>query len=238
MTPLILLIEGKRAERPSFLAGLTKKGFRVESVPNGIEALLMLEKQTPKAVVIDAASMRTTGTRICADVRKKFRKMSIFLILSEKQMVEANNCADEILIMPFTIQKLLNRLKPYIYSNQNKILEVGPIKLDLDQHWVYCKGKKERLTPRLFNLMEMLMRNPGVVIEREVLFIKLWETEYLGDTRSLDVHISWLRKAVERDPRNPVYIKTERGVGYRLEVDKPSRPKPEKDLQDEKEVWS
>jgi DNA-binding response OmpR family regulator len=72
--------------------------------------------------------------------------------------------------------------------------------------------------------METLMRRPGEVLTREELFKKLWETDYLGDTRSLDVHISWLRQALEEDPRHPSYIKTERGVGYRLEVEKPKRP--------------
>jgi len=225
MKPFILLIEGKRADRPSFLSGLSNKGFQVESVPNGAAALEAMNKRSPKAVVIDAASMRTSGTRICAEIRKKSRKSPIFLILNEKQIVESQDCADEILVMPFTFQKLLNRMKPYLFANQNKIIETGPIKLDLEQHWVYCQGRKERLTPRLFVLMEMLMQNPGVVMEREVLFTRLWETEYLGDTRSLDVHMSWLRKAVEKDPRNPVFIKTERGIGYRLEVEKPTRPK-------------
>ena len=108
--------------------------------------------------------------------------------------------------------------------NENKKLECGPIKLDIKERWLHCDGKKTRLTPRLFTLMEAFMRQPGEVLLREDLFRKLWETDYLGDTRSLDVHISWLRQAVEEDPRNPKYIKTERGIGYRLEVEKPKRP--------------
>jgi DNA-binding response OmpR family regulator len=72
--------------------------------------------------------------------------------------------------------------------------------------------------------METFMRHPGEVLDRKVLFKKLWETDYTGDMRSLDVHISWLRQALEDDPRHPKYIKTERGVGYRLEVEKPKRP--------------
>ncbi len=127
--------------------------------------------------------------------------------------------------MPFTIQKLLNRLNPYVTANKEKILQAGPIRLDLEQRWVYCRGRRARLTPQLFALMEMFMRHAGVVISREELFTKLWETDYLGDTRSLDVHISWLRQAIEKDPRNPVFLRTERGVGYRLQVEKPTRPR-------------
>ena len=223
---LVLLVEGKRAEHPSFLPGLIQKGYRVDSVPNGSAALQLMENRKPKAVIIDAASMRTSGTRICNDVRKKSKKLPIFLILPEKNTIDSDESANEILVMPFTIQKLLNRLKPYLNGDPKpKILEAGPIKLDLEQRWVYCQGRKHRLTPQLFVLMQMLMRRPGVVIEREELFSKLWETEYLGDTRSLDVHISWLRRAIEKDPRNPVFLKTERGVGYRLQVEKPSRPR-------------
>jgi len=225
MKPLILLIEGKRADRPSFMAGLVQRGFNVESVPNGSMALLFLEKKKPKAVIIDAASMRTTGTRICNDLRKKSKKLPLLLILPQKNSIESEDCADEILVMPFTIQKLLNRLNPYLALSPVKVLEAGPIKLDLEQRWVFCHGKRERLTPQLFILMEMLMRHPGVAITRGELFSTLWETDYLGDTRSLDVHISWLRQAIEKDPRNPAYIRTERGVGYRLEVEKPTRPR-------------
>jgi len=225
MKPLILLIEGKRANRPSFREGLLQRGYNVESVPNGATALEFVKKQKPRAVIIDADSMRTSGTRICNDLRKVSKKMPLLLILAEKNSVDSNDVADQVLVMPFTIQKLLNRLIPYLTASQDKILEVGPIRLDLEQHWVYCRGKRARLTPQLFALMEMFLRQPGTVITREELFSKLWQTDYLGDTRSLDVHISWLRQAIEKDPRNPTYLRTIRGVGYRLQVEKPTRPK-------------
>ena len=229
MKHLLLLVEGKRSDRPSYLAGLSKKGFQVESAINGSTALKMLNHLDPKAVVIDAASMRTTGTRICTSIRKKVGKTPIILVVSEDEENAKSNSADVVLRLPFTLQKLLNRLKPYMSMNNNKMMEVGPIKLDLEQRWVYCEGKRERLTPRLFKLMKRLMKHPGELHTREDLFRELWETDYLGDTRSLDVHISWLRQAIEEDTRNPQYIKTERGIGYRLEIEKPKRPrKPEK----------
>lgn len=223
--PLILLIEGKRANRPSFRQGLLLRGYNVESVPNGTAALDFYAKQKPRAVIIDAASMRTSGTRICNELRKKSKKLPLLLILPEKNNVDSNDIADQVLVMPFTIQKLVNRLNPYVTANKEKILQAGPIRLDLEQRWVYCRGRRARLTPQLFALMEMFLRHPGAVISREELFTKLWDTEYLGDTRSLDVHISWLRQAIEKDPRNPVFLRTERGIGYRLQVEKPTRPK-------------
>jgi len=225
MKYLILLIEGKRVDRPSYMAGLNKKGFIVESAINGAAAKKKLDELKPNAVIIDAASMRTTGTRICASLRSVLSKTPIILILAPSAKKVENVCADEVLYLPFTLQKLLNRLRPYMGTSRNKKLVCGPIKLDLKDRWVICGDKKTRLTPRLFVLMESLMLKPGQILLREDLFRTLWETDYLGDTRSLDVHISWLRKAIEEDPRHPDFIKTERGIGYRLEVEKPHRPK-------------
>ena len=225
MKHLILLIEGKRVDRPSYMAGLNKKGFDVASVSNGSDAVIQFPKIKPSAVIVDAASMRTTGTRICASLREIAKDTPIILILAEDAKKVSRETADEILYLPFTLQKLLNRLRPYIGNGKNKKLVCGPIELDLNQRWVSRGDKRTRLTPRLFILMKAFMKNPGEVLLRDDLFKKIWETDYLGDTRSLDVHISWLRKAIEENPRHPKLIKTERGVGYRLEIEKPSRPR-------------
>lgn len=224
MKQLILLIESPRADRPSYMAGLSKKGYEVQTTPNGSSALELIDKVTPDAVVIDAASMRTSGKRICSAIHQKIKNTPIILILSEDHCQIDDICADEVLFLPFTMQKLINRIKPYLNMNKGKTLNCGPIQLDKKERWVHCNGKRTRLTPRLFVLLETLMNEPGQIHMREDLFKKIWETDYLGDTRSLDVHISWLRKAVEEDPRNPQYIKTERGIGYRLEIEKPKRP--------------
>jgi DNA-binding response OmpR family regulator len=103
-------------------------------------------------------------------------------------------------------------------GEEDRMLHVGPIRLNLQRKQVRCHGKEIHLTPRLMALLQLLMKNPGVVLERETLFKEIWNTEYTGDTRTLDVHISWLREAIEEDPRNPRYLKTIRRVGYRLDV--------------------
>ncbi len=224
MKHLILLVEGKRADRPSYMAGLSKKGYEVESVPNGASAKKSIQTIDPRAIIIDAASMRTSGTRICSSLKNVCKDTPVILIVAEDQDHVDPDCADQVLQLPFTLQKLLNRLHPYMTMNENKKLECGPIKLDLKERWVHCNGKHTRLTPRLFNLMRRLMKSSGEVLLREDLFKEIWETDYTGDMRSLDVHISWLRQAVEEDPRDPKYIKTERGIGYILEVEKPKRP--------------
>jgi DNA-binding response OmpR family regulator len=132
--------------------------------------------------------------------------------------------ADILLSLPFTLQKLLNRIKPFLPVVQKNVFAVGPFQLDAEQRWVRCGEKQTMLTPRLVTLLTALMERPGEVIEREALFCQVWDTEYTGDTRTLDVHISWLRQALEEDPRHPRYIKTVRGAGYRLDVSEDSFP--------------
>ncbi len=221
--PVILIIEGKRSDRSSFSGGLIKKGYEVISVPNGNTAKSALKNEKPQVVVVDASSLRTAGKRICTAIRKEAPVTPIILIVDEGVGKKKNKDVNETLVFPFTLQKLLNRIKPFVQRDDNNMLEIKPIKLDLSQRWVYCNGKNERLTPRLFILMKTLMQKPGKLIKREELFKTLWETEYIGDMRSLDVHISWLRKAIEKDPRSPEYIKTKRGVGYYLDL--PEKPK-------------
>ena len=98
------------------------------------------------------------------------------------------------------------------------MIHVGSIRLDLDRKRVRCHGREATLTPRLTHLLKTLMEHPGEALEREYLFRIVWNTEYMGDTRTLDVHISWLRRAIEENPRKPRLLKTIRGVGYRLDA--------------------
>ena len=103
-------------------------------------------------------------------------------------------------------------------GNTGRVVKAGPIELDVGRNQVRVQNKKTKLTPRLVRLLNMLMDRKGEVIEREALFKKVWRTDYTGDTRTLDVHISWLRKAIEKDARKPKLLKTHRGVGYILDV--------------------
>ena len=221
MKAKILLIEGKRADRPSFVAGLTRKGYQVESVPNGSVALTHLEPSAPDLIIIDAASMRTSGRRICQSLRARMHNTPLVLIVDPHQVEnhEKENLADVVLTLPFTLQKLINRIRPLLPAEAKDLLQAGAVQLDPVQRWVRVGNRQTSLTPRLVTLLKILMEHAGEVVEREVLFRRAWETAYTEDTRTLDVHISWLRRAVESDIRNPRYIKTIRGVGYRLDVD-------------------
>jgi DNA-binding response OmpR family regulator len=213
----ILVIETKHAEYPSFAPDLLKKGFDVDVAPNGNEGLSRLSDLVPHLVVVNAASMRSTGVRICQSFQDQDDKLPIILVLPPDKDVDKAT-ADVILNLPFTVQKLVNRIKPLLPSDGKNVLHTGPIRLDLERKRVRCLGKSARLTPRLVLLLQTLMEKHGEVIEREALFMKVWDTDYTGDTRTLDVHISWLRKAIELDPNNPRFLKTIRGVGYRLDV--------------------
>lgn len=214
----ILLIEGKRADHPSFSAGLRRKGYDIETVATGSAALGCLDGVDPDLVVIDAASLRTSGKRICQSVREKVDGMPIILIVDSNHPVDGSSGATVVLSLPFTIQKLANRIRPFLPGDEKNLLHVGPVHLDLEQRRVRCLGKQSRLTPRLVNLLRILMEHPGVVVERAELFKQVWDTEYTADTRTLDVHVSWLREAIEVDPRHPHFLKTIRGVGYRLDI--------------------
>jgi DNA-binding response OmpR family regulator len=222
----ILLIEGKRADRPSFSAGLTKKGFYVESVPNGSAALARLGGGLPHLVIVDAASMRTSGKRICQALKDHAEKLPIVLILGDAPEGSDKPAVEVVLVQPFTLQKLINRIRPLVPSEPKDLLKVGMLQLDVEQRLVRCQDKQVRLTPRLIVLLKILMEHPGELIDRKELFRRVWDTSYTVDTRTLDVHISWLRQAIEEDPRHPKFIKTVRGAGYRLDVENVPRPVP------------
>jgi DNA-binding response OmpR family regulator len=214
----IFIIEGKKAERPVFAAQLQKKGFSVFTAPNGGEALARLQETAPDLVVVNAASLGSTGVRICQSLQEnQDEHMPVVLILDEGKLVE-KSVADAILNLPFTVQKLANRIKPLLPGDGMNVIHAGPIRLDLEHRRVRSLGKNARLTPRLAILLQTLLQHRGEVIERTELFKKVWDTNYTGDTRTLDVHISWLRRAIEIDADHPRFLHTVRGVGYRLDV--------------------
>jgi DNA-binding response OmpR family regulator len=214
----ILWIEGKRADSPSFIPGLRKKDFEVITVTTGNAALERFKDFQPDLVVVNAPSLRSSGTRICKSIRDQQNGLPIILIASQGQVLTSDVPANVILHLPFTVRKLVNRIAPFIPGEGAEVLHAGNLHLDLARKKVRCHDKEIKLTPRLTRLLQILMENHGEVVAREVLFREGWNTEYTGDTRTLDVHISWLRQALEEDVRNPIYLKTIRRVGYRLDV--------------------
>ena len=218
MEAKILWLEGNRATNPSFIPKLLKKGYAIETVKSGKEASARLNTIDPDLVVVNAVSLRTSGNRICQTLRQEMNEVPIVLICEAGGANHAGESANAVLELPFTIRKLENRILNLLPGGSDRMMRVGPILLDLERRIVHCQVREAHLTPRLTRLLRMLMEHPGEVIDRKHLFRRVWRTDYIGDTRTLDVHISWLRGAIEFDPRHPEFLKTIRGVGYRLDV--------------------
>ncbi|UYN89839.1 MAG: response regulator transcription factor [Anaerolineales bacterium] len=215
----ILWVEGRWVSNGEFVPALLKKGFQVQRVASGKDALESVGEAKYDLVILDAASMRTNGKRICTSIRNLVDGMPILLISDPNRPLEADfECANAVLVLPFTQRKLLNRIAPLLPTAEGRLLKAGPIELDLDSHAVKVGSKKTVLTPRLVRLLQLLIDSKGEVVERNSLFKKAWKTNYTGDTRTLDVHISWLRNAIEKDPKKPKLLVTVRGVGYRLDI--------------------
>jgi DNA-binding response OmpR family regulator len=215
---VILIIEGRRGDHSSFTDELKGKGYHVASAPSGSAGLEILDSIQPNVVVVDAASLRTSGLRICQSFRKMDNDLPIILIVTRKVSVPDDVDANLVLKLPFTVQKLINRMRVYAPTNDKYIMKAGPIELNTQTQLVTCYERQTKLTPRLVRILQILIKNSGKVVKRDPLFTEVWETDYTGDTRTLDVHISWLRGAIEEDPRHPKLIRTIRGDGYILDL--------------------
>jgi DNA-binding response OmpR family regulator len=215
---VILIIEGHRGDHASFSEALISKDYCVTASPNGSSGLKILETLQPSLVVVDAASMRTSGVRICQSFRKADNDLPIILVIEKSVQVLEDVDADMVLRMPFTVQKLINRMRIFRPTDEKYILSVGPITLNTQTQLVSCHDQHTKLTPLLVDLLSILMNHQGEVVQRDQLFMEVWDTDYTVDTRTLDVHISWLRQAIEENARHPKLIKTIRGVGYLLDV--------------------
>lgn len=214
----VLIIEGRRGDHPSFSDELNDKGYQVTQAPSGSAGLEILDNVDPNVVIVDAASLRTSGVRICQSFRKTDNDLPIILIVDQDIALPDVVDANLVLRLPFTVQKLINRTQAYRTTDDKYIMNAGPIELNIQTQLVSSNDNQTKLTPRLVEILKILMENRGEIVERDPLFTKVWDTNYTGDTRTLDVHISWLRQAIEEDPHNPKLIRTIRGVGYKLEV--------------------
>ncbi len=218
MKARILWVEGTRTDTKSFVSSLQKKEYWVEMVPTGSAAVARLVEIDPDLAVVNAASLRSSGKRICNEIRSKAKELPIVLIVSPEHLISGVTSANVVLELPFTSRKLLNRIVPLLPGAGKNVLHVGFIRLDLERKRVRCMGREARLTPRMSHLLQVLLLHAGEAVDRQRLFSEVWDTQYIGDTRTLDVHISWLREALEENPRQPQFLKTIRGVGYRLDA--------------------
>ena len=210
----VLLIERRRAQHTSF-ANALKKRYDVISVPSGNQALEKARVASPSVVILDAISMQSPGVRIAKQIKNGLPGIPLIHLLSQAR----ESPADLVMIAPFTTRKLHTNLTRLLDTKPDgNAIICGPFVMRPTQRTLLAHGQETDLTPKLAVLVELFMRNPGVTLDRKSLMEQVWQTDYLGDTRTLDVHIRWFRRAIERDPGHPTYLKTVRGVGYRLEV--------------------
>ena len=214
----ILWAGKRRADIPTFIPDLEAKGYKVTFVTTGKDALQKLTKRKPDVMIVDGASMRTTGSRICKSIQAKYPSVPIILINTSDNLPTNDVVADVQLVHPFTIRKLENRIIPFAPADGKDTIKLGPIQLDTERQVIRCNGNEEHVTPRMVELLQMMIKSKGVVLDRKKMFSKIWKTDYTEDTRSLDVHINWLRKIIEKDPTNPKLIITVRGKGYKLDL--------------------
>jgi DNA-binding response OmpR family regulator len=214
----ILLIESARTSAPSYAPALEKRGYRVNVHHKIASALTSAQRETPDLVVLDAASMQASGARMCRTMREGLNGVPILLVAPRGSTESRSAGANAVLVQPFTARKLMNRVVRLIPGDSRFTLEVGPIHLNLAQRTVRCLGQEARLTPKQAKLLEVFLHNPERLLTREALIRQVWHTDYTGDTRTLDVHMSWLRHAIEPDPKRPRLLKTIRGMGYRLDL--------------------
>lgn len=213
----VLLIESVRANGKSFSPAL-KKRYDLTLAFSGKQGVSLAQDLLPDIVVLDAVSMRTSGDRICRKLRTCLPDTPIIHIRPPLDAGDSVIDADVVLCHPLTWRKLVNRIKRFVDIPQKdeELLQVGPFSLNVVKRTLLVGDQEQRLTPKLAGLAEIFLKHPNTVIARKTLIQQVWKTEYMGDTRTLDVHIRWLREMVEENPSKPQVIKTVRGVGYRL----------------------
>jgi DNA-binding response OmpR family regulator len=219
MTPTkILLVESVRITNLSYSSILLKKGFAlfVENMPRRI--VERIRATEPDVVVVDAVSLRVSGVRICQNIHSQIPDCSIILISHVKGSTPAAAGASAILKPPFTNQRLLHAVRRLLPNDEDNWLQAGPIRLNMDLRKVVCGEREAHITPKEVRLLEIFLRHPNMLLTRKFLIKTVWDTDFTGDTRTLDVHVSWLREVIEPDPSSPRYLHTLRGQGYRLDI--------------------
>ncbi|QPC80497.1 response regulator transcription factor [Phototrophicus methaneseepsis] len=207
-------------ENRDFLKGLQKR-YVTYHARSGKKALtLVKEHHQATVVVLDAASLGTTGERICQRLRSELPDMAIVHIYDQKPN-KRETPADEVLVLPFTSRKLNNAVERLVTAttvNSSELLACGPFAMSVEKRVLLAHGKEINLTPKQAALIEAFFKHPNETLDRAWLMHQIWDTTYTGDTRTLDVHIRWVRRVLEEGSSKPKHLKTVRGKGYKLEV--------------------
>jgi DNA-binding response OmpR family regulator len=212
----ILLIERQTSTASTFATPLERKGYELVVVPTGSRALEQAGEIDPVLMILNAASLGSSGVRICSRLHDEVG-VPIIHIVEEDMSPPPDHMCHVFLKLPFTARKLVNRIKRLLPSNREHSIQVGSVELLPAVRVVKVPEKETRLTPKATSLLEVFLNHPDETLDRGYLMRQVWDTNYVGDTRTLDVHIRWIRQAIEPEPGSPHLIRTIRGVGYRFE---------------------
>jgi len=230
----VLLVEDEESFIDALTVGLKKEGFRVEVARDGMEALTKFDTTQPDLVLLDVRLPKISGIDVCRQLRKK-TQVPIIMVTAKGAEIDTvvglEVGADDYITKPYRLRELVARMRAVLRRVPNEstmtvadldgnTLVVGEVTLDPDQHKVLVRGSEVSMPLKEFELLHLLLANAGRVLPRETLIDRVWGTDYVGDTKTLDVHIKRLRAKVEDDPATPSRIVTIRGLGYKFERSK------------------
>lgn len=223
----ILVVEDEESFRDALAFVLSKEGFEVKLVQDGQAAVDTFEKEGADLILLDLMLPGINGLEVCKNIRAK-SNVPIIMVTAKNEEVDKviglELGADDYVTKPFSSRELVARIRAVLRRGNDVdvvsdygVLEVGPVRIDIDRHSVSVRGEAISLPLKEFDLLELLVRNSGRVLTRGQLIDRVWGNNYVGDTKTLDVHIKRLRAKIEKDPAEPVHLLTVRGLGYKFE---------------------
>jgi len=224
----ILVVEDDQNLLATLKYNLLKEGYRVVTAVDGAQALEIARSEKPELIVLDVMLPKLSGFEVCRILRKETTVPILMLTAKTEEVdkiVGLEIGADDYITKPFSMRELLARVRAMLRradmpkpqtAGEQKRLKIGDLEMDIGRHQVLCKGEPLNLTPKEYDLLTFLAENKGFVFSREKLLDKVWGYDYGGDTRTVDVHIRWLRRKIEADPAHPKTLLTVRGAGYKL----------------------
>jgi two-component system, OmpR family, response regulator RegX3 len=222
----LLLIEDEESFSETLEYMLSREGFDVATAATGPAGLEEFERRGADLVLLDLMLPGLSGTEVCRSLRQRSDVPVIMLTARDSEVdkvVGLELGADDYVTKPFSARELVARIRAVLRRRTEaaellpSVVEAGPVRIDVERHNVTVGGAPVSLPLKEFDLLELLLRNAGRVLTRGQLIDRVWGADYVGDTKTLDVHVKRLRAKVETDPSNPVHLVTVRGLGYKFE---------------------
>ena len=222
----VLVVEDEESFSDALSYMLRKEGFEVAVAATGPEALETFDRNGADLVLLDLMLPGLPGTEVCRSLRQRSNVPVIMLTAKDSEIdkvVGLELGADDYVTKPFSSRELVARIRAVLRRRgEDEVvlpaaLEAGPVRMDVERHVVTVRGDSVQLPLKEFELLEVLLRNAGRVLTRMQLIDRVWGADYVGDTKTLDVHVKRLRAKIEEDPGSPRYIVTVRGLGYKFE---------------------